>query len=487
MRNTPCIYRDYIRHRRKKHEYEEAGERNSPRQASSSGVPPSGQHTASVMNDFPNSVSATHMASPSCQMQLYYGPTSHFSLMQHIYRDLISNPTSHPEPSGGVEEAGAVLDLFSFRRIFFGTPDIHESIKSLGTGELSTMFLPYDLAKLFLSRFLSSFYHLMPYRPKMYYEHCLNRLYSSSPTEHLDALTRAIVLLAMATAALGTEHFAWGDVLFERVKASLTAFDDVVNLQTIQISVLMISPYYLVLLSCYQTNIGFTPITRTNKLGPTQCSCIWVLLVAKPYQQVCIRMCPMMLIKPRKTSKKDGLPSGLFTYSKRTSPLSLRSTVNSLTSCSWFCFHVGRPSSLSLKDVAIEYAQDPFIRLLVQLCKSTSRSVNEIYGQRHESLLHMWRVARSIADDIRGHEPHVQQALGVGLDDHIQAGSLGVRQIIFITRKLTVETLSTPLTRPSILSYPTSYISPVRDISRPLAAREEYRTQPVQCQCHQSP
>ncbi|KAJ5486801.1 hypothetical protein N7530_001101 [Penicillium desertorum] len=121
LRNTPCIYRDYIRHRRKKHEYEEAGERNSPRQASS-GVPPSGQHTASVMNDFPNSVSATHMASPSCQMQLYYGPTSHFSLMQHIYRDLISNPTSHPEPSGGVEEAGAGLDLFSFRRIFFRNP-----------------------------------------------------------------------------------------------------------------------------------------------------------------------------------------------------------------------------------------------------------------------------------------------------------------------------------------------------------------------------
>ncbi|KZN91513.1 Thiamine repressible genes regulatory protein [Penicillium chrysogenum] len=399
LRNTPCIYRDYIRHRRKKHEYEEAGERNSPRQASSSGVPPSGQHTASVMNDFPNSVSATHMASPSCQMQLYYGPTSHFSLMQHIYRDLISNPTSHPEPSGGVEEAGAVLDLFSFRRIFFGTPDIHESIKSLGTGELSTMFLPYDLAKLFLSRFLSSFYHLMPYRPKMYYEQCLNRLYSSSPTEHLDALTRAIVLLAMATAALGTEHFAWGDVLFERVKASLTAFDDVVNLQTIQISVLMISPYYL--------NEQARPNSVFLHLG----SACRKALSAGLHKDV--------------PNDVDQTPENIEERRVTFWSLYIFET--------WFCFHVGRPSSLSLKDVAIEYAQDPFIRLLVQLCKSTSRSVNEIYGQRHESLLHMWRVARSIADDIRGHEPHVRQALGVGLDDHIQAGSLGVRQIIFIT------------------------------------------------------
>jgi hypothetical protein len=105
------------------------------------------------------------------------------------------------------------------------------------------MFLPYDLAKLFLSRYLSSLYHLMPLRPKLYYEQCLDRMYNSSPTDHLDAFTQAIILLVMATAALGTAHFAWGDVLFERVKASLTAFDDVVNLQTIQISMLMISHY----------------------------------------------------------------------------------------------------------------------------------------------------------------------------------------------------------------------------------------------------
>ncbi|QQK40814.1 C6 transcription factor, putative [Penicillium digitatum] len=227
LRNTPCVYRDYIRHRRKKHEYGEVGERSLPRQGSPSGVPPLGQRTASAMNDFPNSVSATHTASPSCRMQLYYGPTSYFSLMQHIYQDLISNPTSRPEPSGGVEEAGAGLDLFSFRRIFFGTPDCHEKKKSLGKGDLPMMFLPYDLAKLFLSRYLSSLYHLIPLRPKFYYEQCLHRLYNSSPADCLDTPTQSIILLAMASAALGTDHSAWGDVLFERVKASLTAFDDV--------------------------------------------------------------------------------------------------------------------------------------------------------------------------------------------------------------------------------------------------------------------
>lgn len=193
------------------------------------------------MHDFPNSVSATHMASPSCQMQLYYGPTSHFSLMQHIYRDLVSNPTAQPEPSGGVDEASAGLDLFSFRRIFFGTPDNHEPGKSTGGGDTPIMFLPHDLARVFMSRFLSSLYHMTPYRPKAYYESCLERLYDPSPSAHPDTLTQAIVLIILATAALGTEYFSWGDILYDRVKASLATYDDVVNLQTVQISVLMIS------------------------------------------------------------------------------------------------------------------------------------------------------------------------------------------------------------------------------------------------------
>ncbi|KAJ9489396.1 hypothetical protein VN97_g3869 [Penicillium thymicola] len=300
--------------------------------------------------------------------------------MQHIYRDLVSNPSSHPEPSGGVEEAGAGLDLFSFRRIFFGTPDFHESNKSPGKGDLSMMFLPYDLARLFMSRFLSSLYHLIPLRPKIYYEKCLDRLYNSSPTDHLDAFTQAILLLAMASASLGTEHFAWGDVLFERVKALFYAN--------------------------YQNEQG-RPNSTFLHLGSASRKALSAGLhkdVPHDVDQT-----------PENIEERRVTFWSLYIYE------------------TWFCFHVGRPTSLSLKDAAIEYPQDQFIRLLVQLCKSITRSVNEIYGQRHESLLHMWRVAESIAKDIRCYEAHLQQALGLGLDDSTQAGSLGVRQIIFIT------------------------------------------------------
>lgn len=215
-----------------------------------------------MMLEFPNSVSATHMASPSCQMQLYYGPTSHFSLMQHIYRDLVSNPTIHPAPSGEVEEAGAGLDLFSFRRIFFGTPDTHEIGKSNSPGDIPMMFLPYELAKLFLSRFLTHLYHMLPHRPKAYYEQCLEKLYNPSPTIHPDALTQAIILISLATGSLGTDHFAWGDVLFDRVKASLVSYDDVVNLQTVQIGLLMICRPPPLSIELFKADLDFESIRQ---------------------------------------------------------------------------------------------------------------------------------------------------------------------------------------------------------------------------------
>lgn len=88
---------------------------------------------------------------------------------------------------------------------------------------------------------------------------------------------------------------------------------------------------------------------------------------------------------------------------------------------------------MSLKDIATECTQDPFIQLLVHLSQTISKSADQIYGQRHESLLHMWKVARSIAEDLRSHERRLEQTLGVRLCAAIQTGSLGVRQTIFTT------------------------------------------------------
>ncbi|KAJ5537443.1 hypothetical protein N7513_010629 [Penicillium frequentans] len=378
QRETPCLYRDFIRHRRKKNEYREAHTDMLARRASpDSTTQPSRPRSSSVMNNFPSSVSATHMTSPSCQMQLYYGPTSHFALMQHIYRDLIANPTAHPAPSTGVDEAGAGLDLFSFRRIFFGTPDTQDVGKPSSMGDVPVMFLPYDLAKMFLTRFLSSLYHMTPHHPPAYFESCLEQLYSPSPGKHPDTLTQATILLGLAIAAVGTEYFAWGDILYERVKASLTSYDEVGRPNSAFLH--LGSAARKALAAGLHKDVPYGEV-QTSEMVEMRRITFWSLYLFE----------------------------------------------------TWFCFHTGRPSSLSLKDVAIENTQDPFMRSLVHLCKTISRSTDEIYGQNHESLLHMWRVARSINNDLRGHEEFARQ-MGFGLDASIQTGSMGIRHTIFTT------------------------------------------------------
>lgn len=314
------MYRDFIRHRRKKNEYREAHSNVLARRASSpdSTTQPSRPRSSSVMNNFPSSVSATHMTSPSCQMQLYYGPTSHFALMQHIYGDLIANPTAHPAPSTGVDEAGAGLDLFSFRRIFFGTPDTQDAGKPSSMGDAPVIFLPYDLAKMFLMRFLSSLYHMTPHHPPAYFESCLEQLYSPSPGKHPDTLTQATILLALAIAAVGTEYFAWGDILYERVKASLTSYDEVVNLQAVQISLLMISSVFSSFRGGFANeNLSFTPITKMSRVGPILRFSTLDRPLAKHSPLGCIRMCLMESCKPRKWLKCAELRSGLFIFLKR--------------------------------------------------------------------------------------------------------------------------------------------------------------------------
>ncbi|KAF7718845.1 Fungal Zn(2)-Cys(6) binuclear cluster domain-containing protein [Penicillium ucsense] len=386
QRETPCIYREVTRQRKRRidtdHPLSESDSRHAPR-VSPSFAPNSKTDGPSMMVQYPSSVSATHMASPSCKLELYYGPTSHFSLIQHVYHELVPNASSEAASSGQVEEAGAGLDLFSFRRIFFGTPDSQEAGKSFSSADMGMMFLPYNLAKIFLDRYLAHLYHVMPHQPKAYFKQCLEKLYDPSPSEHPDTLTRAMLLLSMAIGSLGTEQYAWGDVLFERVKESLI-------------------PSY----GNYQNEQG-RPNSAFLHLGTATRKAISAGL----HKDV-----PPGDIQRQKTIEERRVTFwSLYNFE------------------TWFCFHVGRPSSLYLKDVAIEYAQDPFVRLLTELCKTISRSGNEIYSQRHESLLHMWRVARSIIHDLRNHEVYMKQALGFDLDASIEIGSLGVRQTIFIT------------------------------------------------------
>ena len=165
--------------------------------------------------------------------------------MQHIYQDLVSGPHADQSESGGeFEEAGAGLDLFRFRNIFFGTPVASQTPgkRPSSSTDGSSMFLPYDVAKIFLKRYLSSLYHMMRFRPPEVLEWQLEQLYDPKVNIHAQSsVGRLLVLMGLACGAQGTEYHEWGDILFGQAKAAYAPLDDVVNVQTVQLSLLMIS------------------------------------------------------------------------------------------------------------------------------------------------------------------------------------------------------------------------------------------------------
>ncbi|KAL4875272.1 fungal-specific transcription factor domain-containing protein [Aspergillus karnatakaensis] len=395
LRRTPCVYREVIRQRKKKQKPQQDAK---PETSDSANVPtgtrPGVQsHREDPPPSFNNSVSATHMTSPSNTVQLYYGSTSHFALMHEIYRDLTAHPARDPaERHGRVEEVGAGLDMLSFRSIFFGIPADQSgdhTRRSVGA-DPHIMFLPYELANTFLESFLGSLYYLLPIWPPEVFYRRLEKLYGPSPDPRTDYY-QCILLMALALGSLITEHAAWGDVLYERVRASCSSLDDTVNLQAH---------------AHYHNEVG-----RPN-------SCFLHI----------------------GTAARKAISTGLH----KESPNESADTVDSAEERrrtfwylyiyeTWVCFHLGRPSSLSRRDVGIPLPKDAFCHTITSLADAAARSADELYGQHHGSLLQMWRIAKSIWDDLRTFDSKMQAALGFGLDKRPQPGGRGVMQTMCIT------------------------------------------------------
>lgn len=250
LRRTPCIYREVIRQRRKKnHDLGQSSHPAGERLGLDASSRPESMHSQAHREEpplsFNNSVSATHMTSPSNKVQLYYGSTSHFALMHEIYRDLTAHQTGQSDhgPHGRVEEAGAGLDMLSFRTIFFGIPAHPHKDSSRGPNgaDPHIMFLSYDMARRFLDAFLSTLYGLLPIWPAEQFARHLGQVYGPQPPSRTDK-HQSILIMALALGSLITEdNRTWGDVLYEQVKASCSPFDDTVNIQTVQLFMFMIS------------------------------------------------------------------------------------------------------------------------------------------------------------------------------------------------------------------------------------------------------
>ncbi len=230
------------------------------------------QHPPGRGNLHNASVAATHRASPSVFLQLYYGPSSNFALLNAIYHKIEDSrtiATSTTSTSAGrddgsgvakeVEEIGPGLDLFNNRRLYFGDlADRTGGITDFAAAAAApAMFLDIALAQRLLERYLSTYWLILPIGTRDGFRERVARLYghasggdddddddgdAGAAAPQLDDPDTIIILLALALGASVLEEERVAQLLFRMAKTwtAAAALDDtVVNVQTVQISLLM--------------------------------------------------------------------------------------------------------------------------------------------------------------------------------------------------------------------------------------------------------
>ncbi|KAF8246623.1 hypothetical protein K440DRAFT_474306, partial [Wilcoxina mikolae CBS 423.85] len=374
-------------------------------------------------------VSATYADSPSPSrtLQLYYGPSSNFPMIQHINQRLrksestpsgdtpattATTATTATDPSP-IEEVDEGLDRFQYRPIFFSKySDQQDSPYPGGVGggvgdgtgkaagridDSNLLFLSYNLASDFLNKFLMTLQRHLPFVDPASAEELLAILYGNFEARELDIGERAILLAVLAIGATLTEHaMTWGETLYRRARAVADELDDVVNVHVCQLGLL---------LGHYNSICG-----KPNSV---------YLLIG--------------------TAMRKALAAGLHKEALSQSRQSVDFALvqeRRLTFWSIYifevtiCYGLGRPISINDNDINIPYPEDqPFFLTLVTLSRIYSRASRQLYGTKQGSLLNLWKVARGLKAELDAFRTSLPEELQIGPDAPPQPGTYEVLRL----------------------------------------------------------
>lgn len=184
------------------------------------------------------SVAATHRAPASGHfLQLYYGPSSNFSLLHSIYQQVEGTRPNSPSRDD-VQEVGPGLDLFRHRRLFFG--DLADA-QPTGSDDSSAILLNLHTSQKFLERYLSTYWNGLPVTPKNEWRKKLVDMFSGPAILKFDSHDEIIMILALALGAHQMGEATVSEFLFQRAKKGSAKLDDVVNIHVVHIYLIMIS------------------------------------------------------------------------------------------------------------------------------------------------------------------------------------------------------------------------------------------------------
>lgn len=239
VHGTDCVYRQSVRMRRPR---PKAGVADNRQGAHSIDASPPASPPVSSPKQFRHeavyhSVSATHDTARSGSLQLYYGASSNFAFLQHLYQSLLLDEGPETVTPGEVQEGGAGLDLFNQRSIFFGSAATAPNAENADVASWDA--LPAELLELFLDTFFDTHYHLMSFLREEEIRLTAHSIYGTRIRHNIQSGQRAVTLASLAIGAIATSHIKYAEPLLKAAKAAADGFDEVVNLQSIHFSIAM--------------------------------------------------------------------------------------------------------------------------------------------------------------------------------------------------------------------------------------------------------
>lgn len=201
--------------------------------------------------------------------QLYYGPSSNFALLQHLYRQILAQrrqdpPCSPPRPRDDgatqdhhdrrrkTQEARLGLETFFQTAVFFGVPLQCAPLSLAALGDLNRFSIARLASKEVVLSFLENFklasLDIHPFLSARTLDRVAEAMYVAGGTEAtVHPQTRVVFLVAVAIGALSTPCSKLADQIYLQARQEASLYSEVVTLPMIQFSVLAAD---------YQMNMG---------------------------------------------------------------------------------------------------------------------------------------------------------------------------------------------------------------------------------------
>lgn len=187
-----------------------------------------------------NGVTATAHDTSHSPVDIFYGPSSCFSFLEQIHHDLgsLTSRRSFPNNAREIQDGSTAIADYKFSRLYF-PPE--EKPMSMNSGFLAIASVPTEQAQQCLQAFVLTYHHNTPFLSHEDISAVLEEAQGDHTEVNFSRHRIDSVLLALALGAFVLGYSDLKTSLVEEAQKSLAMDDEVINLDSVQALLMMIS------------------------------------------------------------------------------------------------------------------------------------------------------------------------------------------------------------------------------------------------------